>query len=895
MSPSPAELEERLASALGNPPFPWQARLLARLVYGMPPAALDIPTGLGKTSVMATWLVAQTFGAGHLPRRLIYIVDRRAVVDQATTEAVRLRSWLRDAGLEDDLGLGGRHLPISTLRGQFVDNHEWLEDPTVPAIVVGTVDMIGSRLLFEGYACSRKMRPYHAGMLGSDTLFVLDEAHLVAPFERLLEQVVGRRDLRASADEAIVPRPRLLALSATGRDREDAFRLDSRDHEHPEVQRRIWATKGIAFEHLAKTGKLAEALAQRAWDLARDRERPVRVIVFSQKRSDAEAAKTHLESKLARDPDGKKVAVSTELFVGGRRNRERVAAAQTLSKMGFLAGSAPPEASTFLFATSAGEVGVDLDADHMVCDVVPWERMVQRLGRVNRRGTGAADVVFVAHDTEDRAACNTSVEALVRRLPVAPGGGEPAVQRWSGSPSALTSLRDAARDEVREASTPAPLYPALTRPLVDAWSMTSMDAHTGRPEVQPWLRGWDSDEPQTTVVWRRLLPPANTRARRVRQFFEAAPPHASERLEAPTSRVGGWLLSRLKALVATEAALEKGDRVQAHDPIAFALNAAGERSQSWTRDDLERISDDRARKRLGRELAGATLVVDARLGGLSPDGLLDDKSKSADVRTIDADGPVDAWMASVGEAERPVVPFRVLRQSAAQEQVSVAGDDAWFQRFRHPIATGPDEAVTEWLVVEKWRHASTTEDDRAAGRPQELGAHQEWAAEEARRIAESVGLPNQLCDVLYLAAALHDEGKRAARWQRAFSAPDGGRPYAKTRGPVNVRLLDGYRHEFGSLPLAQADPRFQALDPDQQDLVLHLVAAHHGFARPTIRTTGCEDAPPSGLVARARDVALRFFRLQEKWGPWGLAWLETLLRAADQIASRRNDEGGARR
>lgn len=38
---------------------------------------------------------------------------------------------------------------------------KWLEDPASPAIIVGTVDMIVSRLLFEGYGISRKMRPYH--------------------------------------------------------------------------------------------------------------------------------------------------------------------------------------------------------------------------------------------------------------------------------------------------------------------------------------------------------------------------------------------------------------------------------------------------------------------------------------------------------------------------------------------------------------------------------------------------------------------------------------------------------------------------------------------------------------------------------------------------------------
>ena len=40
------------------------------------------------------------------------------------------------------------------------------------------------------------------------------------------------------------------------------------------------------------------------------------------------------------------------------------------------------------------------------------------------------------------------------------------------------------------------------------------------------------------------------------------------------------------------------------------------------------------------------------------------------------------------------------------------------------------------------------------------------------------------------------------------------------------------------------------------------------------------------LQERACDVALRFTRLQKRWGPWGLAWWEALLRAADQQASR---------
>lgn len=90
----------KLKLALGlkadHSPFPWQDELLARLLAGIGNRMLlDIPTGLGKTSVMAAWLVARSQGAS-LPRRLVYVVDRRAVVDQATREAENLRSWVEE-------------------------------------------------------------------------------------------------------------------------------------------------------------------------------------------------------------------------------------------------------------------------------------------------------------------------------------------------------------------------------------------------------------------------------------------------------------------------------------------------------------------------------------------------------------------------------------------------------------------------------------------------------------------------------------------------------------------------------------------------------------------------------------------------------------------------------
>jgi CRISPR-associated endonuclease/helicase Cas3 len=120
-----------------NPePFPWQRVLFERFREGKIERALDIPTGLGKTAVMAVWLAARAKGA-KIPRRLVYIVDRRAVVDQATDVAETLREAVdKNSDLKTDLGLDLRSLPISTLLGQHVDNRMWLEDPSLPAIIL---------------------------------------------------------------------------------------------------------------------------------------------------------------------------------------------------------------------------------------------------------------------------------------------------------------------------------------------------------------------------------------------------------------------------------------------------------------------------------------------------------------------------------------------------------------------------------------------------------------------------------------------------------------------------------------------------------------------------------------------------------------------------------------
>jgi CRISPR-associated endonuclease/helicase Cas3 len=157
----------RFQALTGSQPYPWQRKLFALLSTGQIPPDINLPTGSGKTSIMIIWLLALAHQASEqpqgitVPRRLVWVVNRRVVVDQATEEAEEIRKRIApDAGSEElefvrralrslSVGCDDRELiAISTLRGEREDNREWSEDPSRPAIIVGTVDMIGSRFLF---------------------------------------------------------------------------------------------------------------------------------------------------------------------------------------------------------------------------------------------------------------------------------------------------------------------------------------------------------------------------------------------------------------------------------------------------------------------------------------------------------------------------------------------------------------------------------------------------------------------------------------------------------------------------------------------------------------------------------------------------------------------------
>ena len=114
--------------------------------------------------------------------------------------------------------------------------------------------------------------------------------------------------------------------------------------------------------------------------------------------------------------------------------------------------------------------------------------------------------------------------------------------------------------------------------------MTSLEDHTGRPDIQPWLRGWVEDEAQASIIWRRYLLAGNGNAKQVKrqinEFFEAAAPQTSEVLEAETWRVFDWLIARAERASKALAEIDALGPLGGVKPAVLVLNQKNELEES---------------------------------------------------------------------------------------------------------------------------------------------------------------------------------------------------------------------------------------------------------------------------------------------------------------------------
>jgi CRISPR-associated endonuclease/helicase Cas3 len=887
---------ERFEALTGFTPMKWQRRLFKRFIDAdLPdaqgiPTACDIPTGLGKTSIMVIWLLALTHqadgGRVHLPRRLVYIVNRRTVVDQATSTVERIRhrlvkpetsEWQEHADILKGIASALRGLcaseesplGVSTLRGEFADNEEWKADPARPVIVIGTIDMIGSKLLFSGYGDGRYGRTHHAGLIGYDALIVHDEAHLTPAFNDLLRAVAqeqARETARSRRPAAVVRHVRVVELSATRRETNgDSFTLEPEDEDDRLVQERMTATKQL-YLHPVSTDSVTEKTVELS--KAHEAER-CKVLIYVRTPSQAQQVAAVLTKALGGGGE-ERVA----LLTGTVRGHERDALVEThLVYRVLLHPELPVEKTLYLVSTSAGEVGIDLDADHLVCDVTTLDAFVQRLGRVNRRGgEGRTARVDVVGDVEKKEKPSELDRSLAATHALLKGWAANAASDYIDvGPQDLRQLMaDANSERIQAAFSPRAAAPRLEDIALDNWSLTSIDKMPGRPEVAPFLHGLTFDLPETHVAWRRelaLLHEADTDEASLRDWFRACRVEARERLRDRTDRVKKGLTALLGNLRKKDSSLDF--------PIVLLDERGG---ASWSR-----LSDVAASD---ANLAYRTVVLPVAAGGLDRNGMLDPKADPL---------PVALDVADNDAADRRRERWLHRRSPAGEQferlvsgEVADALPQALREKERIPLRQPDeeeDEAETLDLVLLVSPAQSALENPETASARQTLAAHTDAIVAHMSRIAQRLDIEEPIRSALIAGARWHDKGKDRAVWQRYARNGGSTELLAKAKRYLHPRALGGYRHEFGSLLDAMNDADLRQL-PDHE-LVLHLIAAHHGWARPHFEPRSFDSSSTTAANNQAfSEVVRRFGQLQHTYGRWGLAWLESLVRCADIAASQ---------
>jgi CRISPR-associated endonuclease/helicase Cas3 len=209
---------------------------------------------------------------------------------------------------------------------------------------------------------------------------------------------------------------------------------------------------------------------------------------------------------------------------------------------------------------------------------------------------------------------------------------------------------------------------------------------------------------------------------------------------------------------------------------------------------------------------------------------------------------------------------------------------------------------------------------------QSLTEHSEKTRDQARALLKVVdpALPDGVAEAVVTAAYLHDVGKAHGIWQDAICAlaePGdqeriaSGRPWAKS-GRVGRLLFAGnvpFRHELASLLLLDGPLSGLLDDVADRHLACYLVLSHHGKLRVQVRdpdqasegtllglTQGSPwplppilGQPAAQLIVDleqfgyggARSWTRTALELRDRYGPFVLAYLETLVRVADWRAS----------
>ena len=820
-------------------PYLWQRRLADEVLTDKRwPPALDLPTGSGKTSAIDIAFYALAAAAheaefGIFPRRIVFIADRRVLVDQAWRHGERLLERIESraelAPVRQALAKLSPEPPSSIrLRGACPTDPRWCHSPDQVQIVASTVDQIGSRLLMRGYGVSPRMRSVEAGLVGQDTLFLLDEAHLAGSFWDTLTHLERLDPVRS-----IAPRRQVVPMSAT--------LVPTAATLHPfQLQQAERRDKALAPRLAAR--KLVRWSDKKVEQVLATIDAPCVLMVANTVRTALEwfrkAAKAKAAWRRGVAPERERFLVTGRMRPLDRR--------KTLDAVETRLEDREP---TLVVATQCIEAGVDWDFDAMISECASWDALVQRMGRVNRRGERHDAECFILQAQRTFKGPDTGEKTcpVYREHEIRTAGWLEDVSPIRCAPG---SMPEAPEDCVR----PPTSAPVLIPEYLDLWSRNRADGPAF--DVSVFLHGV-RQERDVQVVWRDL-DLARDRSF-LKLLLKALPPSSLEAVSVPLRELRRWLGDRPAIQLGADVSIQSAEDIG----------------------------------------AGATVVVPTEYGGIGGHGTFDG---SAD-RVSD--------VSSAAMRDHRDLQFQLHDAPPVHDDESIEDQvESW-------IADDETRSILQgwrWIDIgRRWLFVSDLpiedDDDGPTFRRRAVSLESHLNGVEARTgaVAERLGLPPEMTADLALAARLHDLGKLDDRFQRLCGrTPD--------TGPLGKSGLDwvarrrregvsdyprGERHEALSVELMIRYGLHETANDGE--LVEHLVASHHGWARPFIRTAQGAARVHERLFSvdfatelaheEATRAPARFRSVQQRFGWLGLAWLEAIVQLCDHRQSEAEKRG----
>lgn len=859
--------------------------------------------------------------------------------DLAAEVAGRLAA-LRWPVREEDRGWEGGESPLVTarLRGGAVPSRSWRDHPSACAVVCATPDMWGSRLLFGGYGTPALAAPREAGLLAFDSAIMVDEAHLARQLLVTARQVAC---LAAAAEKPLAGVPVLQVVEVTATpDPASAgasVTVGEADLAEGVLAARLTQPKPLTLIPVTGWpggGKISAALADAVTAMTGEapgqESAPRTVGCFVNTVPMAVTVAGLLRTRIA---GGRKLRV---VLVCGQVRPADLARLQA-EYPGLLTAAGSGQVDVIV-ATQSLEVGVDLDLAGIVTELAAGSALAQRAGRANRRGRrGQAPITVVVPaaplDGKTRSGPYTSAELtaawewLARRA-MDPAGLAPWPLQQDPPPPATRRRLLYQRLELADAWHWARTSDELAAdPELDLWLADSLEAETS---VGILVREAMPADPAEAVDLARALPPApwevfpvpyrTARAVLTALLEDAADASSSSEL-APTVavRIRGEEVAPLAVRVRPDgsraAAIRPGDLVMIDStarvftpappdgsfspPVVVAAanedpDSPGLANRAAADDVLHRPPALRDGDLVVRLEAQPT---HPQIGGIShaaAAGALAQLGDLAELKERDRRDQLAAVLRRVAEAHPPdPVITALVSRTAGLLTGRVADSDVIVQQAGEQVR----------VVVADRRRATADEDLRqvytAGAHKVTLTSHQQAVAHRARILATQAGLSPTLTAALRLAGAHHDDGKADPRFQ-AIRLGAGGEPepLAKSLPGVTVRqvrerdgqggLPSGWRHEQRSV--ADCWDRIHAQNEADPLLVARLVGTSHGRGRsmfPHTSTRLRRDSDSSEWEERAAvlfdeggwDELIEI--TQARYGVWGCAYLEALLRAAD--------------